>query len=147
MAEYTLAYTGEQVDQGIGNALKAVITDSQQLTNTQKNQVLTNIGLNTLDLNGQIENLLPNNVTVLINNFLRFGPVCLFVYQINVTQEYSGDYGFNLATLPFSSMMRVWLNNATSFYIDESQNKIRVNNDRISAGNYTINGTYFTSDA
>lgn len=146
MAEYTLAYTGEQVDQGIGNALKAVITDSQQLTNTQKNQVLTNIGLNTLDLNGQIENLLPNNVTVLINNFLRFGPVCLFVYQINVTQEYSGDYGFNLATLPFSSMMRVWLNNATSFYIDQSQNKIRVNGDRISAGNYTMNGIYFTND-
>lgn len=146
MAEYTLAYTGEQVDKGIGNALKAVITDSQQLTNTQKNQVLTNIGLNTLDLNGQIENLLPNNVTVLINNFLRFGPVCLFVYQINVTAEYSGDYGFNLATLPFSSMMRVWLNNSTSFYIDQEQNKIRVNNDRISAGNYIMNGIYFTND-
>lgn len=69
------------------------------------------------------------------------------MYQINVTTVYSGEYGFYLAKLPAASTMRIWLNNALEFYINEAENQIKVNNERIDTGNYILSGTYFTNDA
>jgi len=43
LADYTLSYTGEQIDDAIGKAIKAVSTDPQALSAEQKAQTRTNI--------------------------------------------------------------------------------------------------------
>lgn len=96
---------------------------------------------------GQIENLFPDKITVAINNFYRYGNICQFVFQINVSETITADYGFNVAKLPFTSAMRCWLNNSTDFYIDYDGQYIRCNGSTMPKGNYVLFGMYITNDA
>lgn len=96
---------------------------------------------------GQIENLFPDKITVAINNFYRYGNICQFVFQINVSETITADYGFNVAKLPFTSAMRCWLNNSTDFYIDYDGQYIRCNGSTTPKGNYVLSGMYITNDA
>lgn len=96
---------------------------------------------------GQIENLFPDKITVAINNFYRYGNICQFVFQINVSETITADYGFNVAKLPFTSAMRCWLNNSTDFYIDYDGQYIRCNGSTMPKGNYVLSGMYITNDA
>lgn len=96
---------------------------------------------------GQIENLFPDKITVIVNNFLRYGNVCMFVLQFNVPETIAIDYGAAIAELPFKSVMRCWLNNATDYYIDPSGSYIKRNDEKIYSGNYITSGMYITNDA
>lgn len=49
MADYKLSYTGEQVDDALGKAIKAVSTDPQTLSAEQKAQAIQNIGAAKID--------------------------------------------------------------------------------------------------
>lgn len=49
MADYKLSYTGEQVDDALGKAIKAVSTDPQTLSAEQKAQARQNIGAAKID--------------------------------------------------------------------------------------------------
>lgn len=44
MADYKLSYTGDQTDEALGKAMKAVLTEAQNLTEAQQEQVRKNIG-------------------------------------------------------------------------------------------------------
>lgn len=57
MADYKLSYTGNQTDVAIGNALKAVLTEAQNLTEAQQEQVRKNIGAGTSDFSGSYKDL------------------------------------------------------------------------------------------
>lgn len=96
---------------------------------------------------GQIENLFPDKITVIVNNFLRYGNVCMFVLQFNVPETIAIDYGAAIAELPFKSVMRCWLNNATDYYIDPSGSYIKRNDEKIYSGGYILSGVYITNDA
>lgn len=96
---------------------------------------------------GQIENLFPDKITVLVNNFWRYGNVCAFVLQFNVAETISVDYGANIAKLPFASAMRCWLNNSRDYYIDNYGQYIERNGEVISSGNFVLSGVYITNDA
>ena len=95
--------------------------------------------------NGKIENLLPDKITVVINNFWRYGNICQFVWQITVAETITTDYGADIAKLPFVSVMGCWLNNSTDFYIDSYGQYIRRNGDRIPQGDYILSGMYITT--
>lgn len=95
----------------------------------------------------QIENLFPDKIAVVVNNFWRYGNVCTFVLQFNVSETITGDYGMNIAKLPFASAMRCWLNNSTDYYIDSSSQYIQRNLTEIRSGHYTLSGMYITNDA
>lgn len=94
--------------------------------------------------------LYPDNVTDLVTNFLRFGPICIFTYQFRVhTAIQDQEYGFEVAELPYTSMSRIWLNNATAFYIDGygvDAKGIRVNGVWLAENTYVLSGIYFTTD-
>lgn len=96
---------------------------------------------------GQIENLFPDKITVIVNNFWRYGNVCMFVLQITVPETIAIDYGAAIAELPFKSVMRCWLNNATDYYIDPSGSYIKRNDEKIYSGGYILSGVYITNDA
>ena len=96
---------------------------------------------------GQIENLFPDKITVIVNHFLRYGNVCMFVLQFNVPETIAIDYGAAIAELPFKSVMRCWLNNATDYYIDPSGSYIKRNDEKIYSGGYILSGVYITNDA
>lgn len=96
---------------------------------------------------GQIENLFPDKITVIVNNFWRYGNVCMFVLQITVPETIAIDYGAAIAELPFKSVMRCWLNNATDYYIDLSGSYIKRNDEKIYSGGYILSGVYITNDA
>ena len=49
MADYKLSYTGKQVDDALGKAIKAVSTDPQTLSAEQKAQAIQNIGAVKID--------------------------------------------------------------------------------------------------
>ena len=93
---------------------------------------------------GEIVNLFPDQIEVLVSNFYKQGALCLLVYQIKVNESISGNYGFNLAKLPFSSLHRAWINYGNAFYIDGNE-YIRVNNESIAAGGYMMSAHYFTN--
>lgn len=95
---------------------------------------------------GQIENLFPDKITFIINNFWRYGKVCQFVLQFNVLETMKVDYGANIAKLPFVSAMRCWLNNALDFFIDPNGVYIRLNDENIYRGNLILSGMYITND-
>lgn len=44
MADYKLSYTGDQTEEALGKAMKAVLTEAQNLTEAQQEQVRENIG-------------------------------------------------------------------------------------------------------
>ena len=96
---------------------------------------------------GQIENLFPDKITIVVNNFWRYGNVCTFVLQINVPETMAVSYGANIAKLPFTSPMRCWLNNSTYYFIDNNTKYISRNGVNISSGNYILSGMYITNDA
>lgn len=97
--------------------------------------------------NGQIENLFPDKITIIINNFWRYGDICQFVVQFNVTENITSEYGFMVFKLPFKSAMRCWLNNSTDYYIDPSGQYIKRNDERIYSGSYILSGVYITNNA
>nr|DAK08610.1 MAG TPA: Pulmonary surfactant-associated protein D, c-type lectin, alpha-helical coiled [Caudoviricetes sp.] len=93
---------------------------------------------------GQIENLFPDKLTVILNEFWRFGNVCQFVLQFSISETMEVDYGANIAKLPFTSAMRCWLNNATQFYVDRDTSYIRLNDTTLRSGSYILSGMYIT---
>lgn len=102
--------------------------------------------LTSENYNGQIENLFPDKITFIVNNFWRYGNVCTFVLQINVPETMAISYGANIAKLPFTSPMRCWLNNSTDYFIDNNTQFISRNGVNISSGNYVLSGMYITND-
>lgn len=102
--------------------------------------------LTSENYDGQIENLFPDKITIIVNNFWRYGNVCQFVLQFSVSETMTVDYGANIAKLPFASEMRCWLNNSTQFYIDPYGKYIKLNDERIQSGGYIISGMYITND-
>lgn len=95
---------------------------------------------------GEIENLFPDKITISVNNFFKQGAMCLFVCQINVSEAVTGNYGFNVLKLPFMALHRAWINYSWQFYVDQDQKYIRLNNDSLAAGNYTLSAVYFTGE-
>ena len=93
-----------------------------------------------------IVNKWPDNVTMLLKTFRRWGKLCLFTIQINVGTQITSDYGFTLLEMPYSSIDRVWINNQTQFFMDAGNVAVRVNNDNLATGNYTLTGFYLTTD-
>lgn len=57
MADYKLSYTGDQTDEALGKAMKAVLTEAQNLTPVQQEQVRQNIGAGTSDFSGSYNDL------------------------------------------------------------------------------------------
>lgn len=53
MADYKLSYTGDQTNDAIGNALKAVLTEAQNLTEAQQKQARQNIALDIVTVEDQ----------------------------------------------------------------------------------------------
>ncbi len=98
------------------------------------------------DYDGQIENLFPDKITFMVNNFWRYGNVCQFVLQFNVPENMTVDYGANIAKIPFASTMRCWLNNSTDFYIDPDGIYIKRNGEWIPRGGYITSAVYITTD-
>lgn len=95
---------------------------------------------------GEIENLFPDKITILVNNFYKQGAMCLFVCQIKVSEAVTGDYGFNVLKLPFAALHRAWINYSWQFYIEQDLNYIRFNGESLAAGGYTLSAVYFTGD-
>lgn len=97
--------------------------------------------------NNEIEILFPDNITVVVNNFWRYGNICQFVLQITVSEAITTEYGANVAKMPFTSAMRCWLNNSTDYYIDNGGQYIKRNSTVIPQGAFTLSGMYITNDA
>lgn len=95
---------------------------------------------------GEIESLFPDKITINVNNFYKQGAMCLFVCQINVSETVNGNYGFNVLKLPFTALHRAWVNYSWKFYIDQGQKYIRLNDDNLAAGGYTLSAVYFTGE-
>lgn len=98
------------------------------------------------DASSLIVNKWPDNVTIVVRSFRRWGKLCLFTVQINVGTQISTNYGFTLLEMPYTSVDRVWINNQTQFYMDAGNVAVRVNNESLAAGNYTLTGFYLTPD-
>lgn len=98
------------------------------------------------DASDQIQLLFPDNASFQLKQFHRWGAVCSFVVQINVSTKIDSIYGFELIRLPYKSSHRIWLNNGTSYYVDKGSDFIKVNGASINAGNIIISGEYITSD-
>lgn len=98
------------------------------------------------DTNHFLTNLFPDNITVLLNQFCKAGNVCMFTYQINVTSAPTVAYGAAIAQLPFTSAVRMWLNNGAQFYVDQGTKNIKLNDDRLATGVYMLSGMYITTD-
>lgn len=93
-----------------------------------------------------IVNKWPNNVTIILRSFRRWGKLCLFTVQLNVTTQITSDYGFTLLEMPYASIDRVWINNETNFYMDANKVAVRVNEEKLFPGNYALTGFYLTAD-
>lgn len=93
-----------------------------------------------------IVNKWPDNLTIILRSFRRWGKLCLFTIQFNVGTAISTNYGFTLLEMPYTSIDRVWINNQTQFYMDTNNVAVRVNNDNLATGNYTLTGFYLTTD-
>ncbi len=57
MADYKLSYTGDQTDEALGKAMKAVLTEAQNLTPAQQEQARENIGAGTSNFSGSYNDL------------------------------------------------------------------------------------------
>lgn len=57
MADYKLSYTGDQTDEALGKAMKAVLTEAQNLTPVQQEQARKNIDAGTSDFSGDYNDL------------------------------------------------------------------------------------------
>lgn len=57
MAGYNLSYTGDQMYEALWKAMKAVLTEAQNLTPVQQEQVRKNIGAGTSDFSGDYNDL------------------------------------------------------------------------------------------
>lgn len=93
-----------------------------------------------------IVNKWPDNVTMIVKSFRRWGKLCLFTAQLNVDTQISTRYGFTLLEMPYTSIDRVWINNQTQFYMDANGVGVRVNNNNLATGNYILTGFYLTKD-
>ena len=93
-----------------------------------------------------IVNKWPDNVTVILKSFRRWGKLCLFTVQIKVTTQITSDYGFTLLEMPYASIDRVWINNQTQFYMDGNKVAVRVNDEKLFADYYILTGFYLTTD-
>lgn len=93
-----------------------------------------------------IVNKWPDNVTMVVKSFRRWGKLCLFTVQINVGTQISTNYGFTLLEMPYASIDRVWINNQTQFYMDYNKVAVRVNDDKLATGHYALTGFYLTTD-
>lgn len=93
-----------------------------------------------------IVNKWPDNLTIILRSFRRWGKLCLFTVQFNVGTAISTNYGFTLLEMPYTSIDRVWINNQTQFFMDAGNVAVRVNNDNLATGNYTLTGFYLTTD-
>nr|DAF30053.1 MAG TPA: hypothetical protein [Caudoviricetes sp.] len=93
-----------------------------------------------------IVNKWPDNLTFVVKTFRRWGKLCLFTVQINVGTAISTNYGFTLFEMPYTSIDRVWINNQTQFFMDSDNVAVRVNDERLATGNYTLTGFYLTTD-
>ena len=93
-----------------------------------------------------IVNKWPDNVTIVLRSFRRWGKLCLFTVQINVTTQITSDYGFTLLEMPYASIDRVWINNQFQFYMDANKVAVRVNEEKLFTGNYALTGFYLTTD-
>lgn len=93
-----------------------------------------------------IVNKWPDNVTVIVRSFRRWGKLCLFTVQIHVTTQITSDYGFTLLEMPYASIDRVWINNQTQFFMDANKVAVRVNDEKLFADYYALTGFYLTTD-
>lgn len=98
------------------------------------------------DATSLIVNKWPDNVTLMLKTFRRWGKLCLFTIQFIVETQISTNYGFTLFEMPYTSVDRVWINNQTRFYMDANKVAVRVNNENLATGNYTLTGFYLTTD-
>ena len=124
----------------------------QTLTDEQKLQARTNIGAQQTmvveNLSSQVVLNYPENTTKQLINCFRYGKICMFTVQINITAAITEQpYGFTVVTLPVAAAHRVWINNGTQFYMDAgSTGKINVNNNSLAAGNYILSGFFFINE-
>jgi len=93
-----------------------------------------------------IVNKWPDNLTLIVKTFRRWGKLCLFTVQINVGTAIAADYGFTLLEMPYTSIDRVWINNQTQFFMDADKVAVRVNDEQLAPGGYTLTGFYLTAD-
>lgn len=93
-----------------------------------------------------IVNKWPDNLTLIVKTFRRWGKLCLFTVQINVGTAIAAEYGFTLLEMPYTSVDRVWINNQAQFYMDADKVAVRVNDERLATGGYTLTGFYLTTD-
>lgn len=93
-----------------------------------------------------LTNLFPDNITASVNQFCRAGNICMFTYQIKVASDLTVGYGATIAQLPFASAVRMWLNNGWRFWVDDFGKNVRLNDEKLAAGNYTLSGMYITTD-
>ena len=133
-----------------GTATDAVLFRKQELTEEQKIQARANIGAGqenlVKDLSEQIVFWYPDDITVQLKSCFRYGKVCMFTLQFQVKATISDEYGFVIATLPVSSAHRVWLNNATQFYIVEGHGTIKVNASSLPVGNRILSGFFLIQE-
>lgn len=105
-----------------------------------------NLPHNMADMGKNIVNLWPDNITVQVATAFKWGPICCFVYQFDVTTAITAEYGFSIAELPWAPVTRFWLNNSTQFYQDQGHKYIRRNSTTLSTGNYVLSGWYMSND-
>lgn len=132
-----------------GTISNVVCYTEQDLSETQKKQARKNIGATEDAVHHHSHTAIfnyPGNGTVLLNHFIRYGKVCTFTIQLNITEQISDKYGFAIMTLPFTCVGRLWLNNDTKYYIDDNHREILRNASSTPVGNITLSGVYITSD-
>ena len=93
-----------------------------------------------------IVNKWPDNVTIIVRSFRRWGKLCLFTVQIHVKTQITSDYGFTLLEMPYASVDRVWINNQTQFFMDANKVGVRVNEEKLFPDYYALTGFYLTTD-
>lgn len=132
-----------------GTISNAVLYAEQVLSDAQKAQARMNIGtMEDKVYHHSYETTFhyPDNGTVLLNHFIRYGNVCTFTIQLNITQQINDSYGFTIMTLPFACSGRLWLNNATSYYIEDNSRNILRNASSTPVGSITLSGVYITNE-
>lgn len=105
-----------------------------------------NVAQTVHNKSAEITNLFPENIEFVLRDFRKCGQLCQFVIQFNITETINGSYSFAVFELPYKSVGRVWLNNATQYYIPANENVIRRNASQISTGNITLSGMYLTNE-
>ena len=136
------------IEEDIANASTVKFT-AQTLTEAQQKQARENIGAATDEVtlhNGDIVFLYPDNITLQVNSFNKWGKLCTFTIQFIVNTAISDGYGFIFCEMPFAPTNRVWINNQTGFYMDANWKAIRCNGSAMNTGSYIWSGFYFTDE-